>query len=153
MFGSKRIKSSKIDTLINSGVEIAGDVKFTGGLHLEGTIAGNVTASDSSDGSMLVVSEGGRVDGDVHVAYAVINGVVNGNVFASVKLELSNKACISGDVEYDLLAMASGATINGKMIHNEKSEKAIKLKTIKQKTIAPREENNPIPTLKETVTV
>lgn len=152
MFGSKRIKSSKIDTLISSGVEVVGDVKFTGGLHLEGIIAGNVTTSDSSAGSMLVVSEGGRVDGDVHVAYAVINGVVNGNVFASVKLELSNKARISGDVEYDLLAMASGATINGKMIHNEQPEKAIKEKIIKQKAIAPLEINNQIPTLKETVT-
>lgn len=148
MFGNnKRIKSSKIDTLINSGVEVAGDVTFSGGLHLEGTVTGNVTASDVNDGSMLVVSEGGRVDGDVHVSYAVINGTVNGNVIASVKLELSNKACISGDVEYDLLAMASGATINGKMIHNEGSAQ----KTT-QKPIPLRKEKNQIPTLNETVT-
>ncbi len=162
MFGSKRIKSSKIDTLISSGVEIAGDVKFTGGLHLEGVIIGNVTTSDNNEATILVVSEGGRVEGDVHVAYAVINGEVNGNVYASVKLELSNKARISGDVEYDLLAMASGATINGKMLHSQKDRRKSK-KNIPQKRIAsggekagkesPDKENLvQIHSLKETVT-
>jgi cytoskeletal protein CcmA (bactofilin family) len=149
--GSKRIKSSKIDTLISAGVEVSGDVKFTGGLHLEGTISGNVTTSDTDEGTILVVSEGGRVNGDVHVAYAVINGEVNGNVYASVKLELSNKARISGDVEYDLLAMASGATINGKMVHNHQSKSQPK-KNIPQQRNVSREEKSQISSLKETVT-
>ena len=162
MFGSKRIKSSRIDTLISSGVELAGDVKFTGGLHLEGIITGSVTTSDNDESTILVVSEGGRVEGDVHVAYAVINGEVNGNVYASVKLELSNKARISGDVEYDLLAMASGATINGKMLHRQKDRRQPK-KNIPQKRVmsagktpgeeCPNKENSAqIHSLKETVT-
>ncbi len=155
MFGMKRVKSSRIDTLVSAGVEISGDVKFTGGLHLEGTILGDVTMSDKNDESMLIVSEGGRVEGDVHVAYAVINGEVNGNVHASVKLELSNKARISGDVEYDLLAMASGATINGKMLHNEKTKKNIPqrhIASVKAKDIPAQKEPTQIQSLKETVT-
>ncbi len=128
MFGSKKIKSSKIDTLVGQGVEVTGDVKFQGGLHLDGVITGNVTTSDDAEGSVLVISNRGRIEGDVHVAYAVINGEVTGNVYASEKLELSAKARISGNVEYNLLEMASGAEINGKMLHNIQDKKRLEHK-------------------------
>jgi cytoskeletal protein CcmA (bactofilin family) len=70
---------------------------------------------------VLVVSEQGVITGDVSVPYAVINGKVKGNVYASEKLELSNKACITGNVHYNVLEMASGASVNGNMLH-EKNE-------------------------------
>ena len=125
MFGSKKIKSSKIDTLVGQGVEITGDIKFQGGLHLDGAIIGNVVTADNAEGTVLVISERGRVEGDVYVAYAVINGEVVGNVYASEKLELSAKACVSGNVEYNLLEMASGAEINGQMLHNLDKKKLL----------------------------
>jgi cytoskeletal protein CcmA (bactofilin family) len=125
MFGSKKIKSSKIDTLIGQGVELTGDVKFQGGLHLDGTIKGNVQTADDAEGTVLVISDRGRIEGDVHVAYAIINGEVIGNVYASEKLELSSRARISGHVEYNLLEMASGSEINGKMVHNVNEKKLL----------------------------
>ncbi len=126
MFGSsKKIKSSKIDTLIGKGVEITGDIKFNGGLHLDGAITGNVSTADATEGTVLVISDRGRIEGDVHVAYAVINGEVKGNVYASEKLELSARARISGNVEYNLLEMASGAEINGAMLHKTQENKLL----------------------------
>ena len=125
MFGKNKIKSSKIDTLVGQGVEVTGDIKFQGGLHLDGTIKGNVSTADKADGTVLVISDRGRVEGDVYVAYAVINGEVIGNVYASEKLELSAKARISGNVEYNLLEMASGAEINGQMLHNVNEKKLL----------------------------
>lgn len=123
MFGSNKIKSSKIDTLVGQGVEVSGDIKFQGGLHLDGKIKGNVSTADDAEGTVLVISDRGCVEGDVHVAYAIINGEVIGNVYASEKLELSAKARISGNVEYNLLEMASGAEINGTMQHNLQGKK------------------------------
>ena len=128
MFGSKdnkssKIKSSKIDTLVGQSVEINGDIRFQGGLHLDGIVNGNVCTVDDAEGAVLVISDQGRVEGDVYVAYAVINGEVIGNVYASEKLELSAKARISGNVEYNLLEMASGAEINGQMLHVVKARK------------------------------
>ncbi len=124
MFGSdKKVKSSKIDTLVGQGVEVTGDIKFQGGLHLDGVIRGNVSTADNAEGAVLIISDQGRVEGDVYVAYAVINGEVIGNVYASEKLELSAKARISGNVEYNLLEMTSGAEINGQMLHKVKARK------------------------------
>jgi len=134
MFGKKKIKSSKIDTLIGQGIEVNGDIKFQGGLHLDGKIFGNVSAKDSQDGmgTVLVISDKGHIEGDVHVAYAIINGTVTGNVYATEKLELSSKACISGNVEYNLLEMASGASINGSMKHETNEKKRLEHKAENQ---------------------
>jgi cytoskeletal protein CcmA (bactofilin family) len=117
MFGSNKIRSSKIETLIGQSIEVDGDLNFSGGLHLDGKVKGNVT-SESGSNSVLVVSEQGQISGDVSVPYAVINGTINGNVYASEKLELSNKACINGNVHYNVLEMASGASVNGNMLHD-----------------------------------
>jgi cytoskeletal protein CcmA (bactofilin family) len=105
MWGKNRIKSSRIDTLIGQSITLKGDINFTGGLHLDG------------NNSVLVVSESGSIEGDVTVAFAVINGEVIGNVYATQKLELSPKARVRGNVHYALLEMASGAEVNGKMVH------------------------------------
>ena len=125
MWGSNdKIKSSKIETLVGQSIEVTGDVKFSGGLHLDGKIIGNVTAEESKD-SVLIISDMGRVEGDVSVSCAVINGEVVGNVYASEKLELSGRARITGNVHYNLLEMASGAEVNGKMLHDVKDKKRL----------------------------
>ncbi len=117
MWGKNKIKSSRIETLIGHSITITGDIAFTGGLHLDGKVIGNISAENHSDNSVLVISESGSIEGDVAVAFAVINGEVTGNVYATQKLELSPKARIRGNVHYSLLEMASGAEVNGKMVH------------------------------------
>lgn len=122
MWGNKdKIRSSKIETLIGHDIEIRGDVKFNGGLHLDGKIIGNAIAENGSN-SVFIVSDKGCVEGDVSVSYAIINGEVVGNVYASEKLELSGRARITGDVHYSLLEMASGAEVNGKMVHQSEKK-------------------------------
>ena len=133
MWGSNKIKSAKIETLIGNSIEINGDIKFSGGLHLDGTIVGNVSA-ENNEHSVLVVSERGCIEGDVTVSFAVINGTVKGNVYATEKLELSGKARIVGDVHYNLLEMASGAEVNGKMLHDKRDNKLLEHHKIKDET-------------------
>jgi len=121
---SNKIRSSKIDTLIGQSIEITGNVKFSGGLHLDGRIVGDVLAEEGSD-SVLVISDKGRIEGDVSVSFAVINGSIEGNVYASEKLELSSRARIKGNVHYNVLEMASGAAVNGNMLHDKKEKKLL----------------------------
>jgi cytoskeletal protein CcmA (bactofilin family) len=125
MWGNKnKIRSSKIETLIGQSLEVTGDVNFNGGLHLDGKIIGNVNSQDD-DSSVLIISDTGRIEGDVHVSYAVINGEVAGNVIVSEKLELSGRARITGNVVYNLLEMASGAEVNGEMEHDKQEKKLL----------------------------
>lgn len=103
-------------SLIAHGTVIDGDVHFSGALHLDGRISGSVQA-DADDGAVFTLSEQGQVQGEIHVPNAVINGVVEGNIHASARLELAAHARIEGDVHYRILEMAAGASVNGRMVH------------------------------------
>lgn len=103
-------------SLIARGLTIRGDVQFSGTLHLDGVVEGSVHADAGGDG-VLTISETGRVIGHIDVPHAVINGGVTGDIEVSERLELAQLARIDGDVQYQILEMAAGAQVNGKMIH------------------------------------
>ena len=54
-----------------------------------------------------------EVIGDVTVPHMVINGRIDGNVRATERIELQNKAEITGNVTYKVIEIAAGAAING----------------------------------------
>ena len=125
MLGSKKPSTApaavqkpteKIDTLIGPNTEINGDIKFSGGLRVDGKLNGNITAQDASNNSMLTISEQGEVTGNVTVPHVVVNGIVNGNVSSPGKVLLQSKAKIVGDVYYASIEMELGATVNGNMV-------------------------------------
>ena len=116
MFGRKQRRHSVIDTLVGSNSEISGDVLFSGGCHIDGTVKGNVMADPESN-SALSISEDGNVEGGVTVPYVVLNGIVRGDVAASQRVELGPTARVIGNVYYNLIEMAIGAEINGKLVH------------------------------------
>ncbi|WP_426286346.1 bactofilin family protein [Luteibacter sp. E-22] len=103
-------------SLIARGVTLRGDVLFSGALHLDGTVEGSIHADPSGDG-VLTISETGRVIGHIEVPQAVINGGVTGDIDVAERLELAPLARVEGDVRYQVLEMAAGAQVNGKMVH------------------------------------
>lgn len=117
LFGSSPAKSGgSVDTLIGRQTEILGDVRFTGGLHVDGRIKGKVDASGDK-GSSLSVSESGAIEGDVRVPNIVLNGQVTGDVHATGKITLAAKARVIGNVYYRILEMQGGAAVNGQLVH------------------------------------
>ena len=114
-------KSVGVDTLIGRQTEILGDVRFAGGLHLDGKIKGSVISTPGDKSAMLSVSETGVVEGDVRVPNVVLNGTVTGDVRATVRLSLAAKAKVTGNVHYKVLQMEPGAQINGQLIYDDGS--------------------------------
>ena len=118
MFGnSKNRKATRIDTLVGQHTEIQGDIRFSGGLHIDGTVKGNVIAENDGR-SMVSLSECGTIEGELNVPFVVLNGVVIGDVHSSEHVELASKARITGNVYYNLIEMAIGAEVNGKLVHS-----------------------------------
>ena len=101
-------------TLVAPSAEIRGDIIFSGGLHVQGRIEGNISVG--TDGGRLVVGDSGAVKGEIRVPDIVINGRVEGDVHATGKLELAEKAVIEGNVYYNLIEMVVGAQVNGKLV-------------------------------------
>ena len=113
--GNKR-KNSKIDSLVGQHTEVHGDVRYSGGLHIDGKVKGNVIAL-GEDKSVLSVSEEGVIEGDVRVANIILNGQVVGNVYATERVELAPNARVTGNVYYNLIEMAMGSEVNGNLVH------------------------------------
>lgn len=110
MFNRK--KQPPIKSLIAHGSQINGNYIFSEGLRVDGGVTGNIRSSDEQP-SILVVSETAVVTGEIRADHIIVNGQVNGPVFASVMLELQPKARIVGDVHYIAPEMHQGATISG----------------------------------------
>lgn len=128
MFGNKSKPQNRIDSLIGADTVVEGNIQFAGGLRIDGRVRGNVVAGDEH--GMLVISEQAVVDGEVRVRHVVVNGVINGPVYAAESLELQPKAKVTGDVHYKKLEMQLGALVQGRLAYvaDAQSEKIVRLK-------------------------
>lgn len=129
MFSNKSSASSKeIGSLIGAGTTLVGDITFTGGLRIDGTVRGAVRCVEGEKGGMLVVSEHGKIEGEVRAAHLVVAGAITGPVFASELVELQPKARVAGDLQYRALEMHHGAVVDGRLVHQGDDARAASLK-------------------------
>jgi len=111
---SRDKQTARIDTLIGKASRVHGGMEFAGGLHLDGTVEGNLRA-DPVEGSSLSVSETGSIDGNVEVGNLMLNGAVRGDIVARGRVVLGATARIQGNVYYGVIEMTLGAQIMGKL--------------------------------------
>ncbi len=128
MFGSSdkgNLAAGSAHTLISRQTEIAGDMRFSGELIIEGKITGNIYADDQSN-AVIRVAESGIVEGEIWVPSAVINGLVKGDIHSAKHLELAAKAVVTGNVYYALIEMVMGSEVNGSLMHIAKAKQEAK---------------------------
>jgi cytoskeletal protein CcmA (bactofilin family) len=116
MWNNNKRKVTQIDSLIGQQTEINGGVIFSGGLHVDGKIEGDITALGGS-GAVLTLSEQGSIKGEVRVPNIILNGTVVGSVYAEEHIELAPNARVIGNVYYNLIEMSVGAEVNGSLVH------------------------------------
>ena len=132
MFGRKKqhVPQKQIDSLIGASTTIEGDIDFVGGLRVDGRVKGHIHSSNSGP-STLVISEKAIVDGEIRVSHVVVDGSVNGPIYASEYLELLPNARITGDVSYRTLEMQVGAVVDGRLLHvQQEALEVVELKRI-----------------------
>lgn len=111
---SRDKQTARIDTLIGKASRVHGGMEFAGGLHLDGSVEGDVRA-DPVEGSSLSVSETGSIDGNVEVGNLMLNGAVRGDIVARGRVVLGATARVQGNVYYGVIEMTLGAQIMGKL--------------------------------------
>ncbi|MCQ8894867.1 polymer-forming cytoskeletal protein [Limnobacter humi] len=126
MFSKKSKRMLPIQSLVGAGMHIKGDMKFKGGLRIDGEVDGNVVAEEGEK-SLLVISETGRVRGSVQVGHVVVSGHIVGPIEAKELLELHPSANVSGDVRYKALEMHPGAVVDGTLQHEQDDSAPAKL--------------------------
>lgn len=119
MFSRKRNaattpKTRKSGALSLIGVEasIGGNVTSDGAVHVDGRIDGDVRCASLCQG------ESGVIAGDIIAEEARIGGLVEGTVTArTVTIEASGR--VTGDVAYDTIVIAAGASVEGRLARRE----------------------------------
>lgn len=87
---------------------VTGRLSFTQPTRLDGTLRGEVHATD-----LLVVGETGFVDGIIRAATVLILGTVQGDVFAAERIEVGANATLKGSLETRQLVVHEGAKLDG----------------------------------------
>ena len=95
--------------VLNSDVEIKGNLKFAGELTLEGKLEGEI----NSDGT-LHLGDSAVVNGNINVGSIIVRGKVNGNIAAKDKIDIKTKSELFGDVRSSKLVIEEGVTFVGK---------------------------------------
>jgi len=95
--------------VLNSDVEIKGNIKFSGELSLDGKLEGEI----HTDG-VLLLGDGAVVNGNINAQSVVIRGKVHGNINAKEKIEIKSKAELFGDIRATKLVIEEGVTYVGK---------------------------------------
>lgn len=117
----KRKKKFRIDTFIDKDMIIRGNVKFSGGVRLDGKIYGDLNVEFSEKSGVVMGSEG-MIKGDISGNHIIINGKVTGSIKALDYLEINSNAIIEGDIEYDVIEIHAGAVILGSLKKLNKRE-------------------------------
>ncbi|RRU14985.1 polymer-forming cytoskeletal family protein [Stenotrophomonas sp. 278] len=120
MFGSNKSNRDGhlvVDALIGAQVVIRGDVEFSGGLYVEGTILGKVIASEGASTATLTLAEQGSIEGEIRAQVVVLSGRLEGDVHASERVELTPSARVNGNIHYQVVEMNAGAQLTGRLIH------------------------------------
>lgn len=106
---ARDIKEGRLSGFVGAGTVLTGETNFDSMLRVDGHLTGRV----SSDQGTLIVGSTGQVDANIDVAAAMVNGMVNGDINASEKLELGRTARVVGNISAPRLIIEDGAILEG----------------------------------------
>ena len=100
----------EVETVVGPSVVVEGDFASEGNILVKGTVSGSVKTA-----RLLTVEPGARIMANVKAGDAVIAGEVRGNVKVEQQLELTASARVLGDIQCEILVVAPGALLQGKI--------------------------------------
>lgn len=112
----KNTQSENNTSLIAKGMEIHGELHFSGILEIEGLVIGNIIAHQDAAAEVRI-REAGTVRGVIRAPVVIVNGLVEGDIFSSNHIELASKARVTGNVFYHLMEMVLGCWVKGHLTH------------------------------------
>ena len=114
---TKAVKASGdvISSIISTDMQVTGEMSFKGKARVDGVIEGNIK------GEHLVLSESGKVHGDIDLVTLICHGSVEGNVKAQ-KVTAHASSSIKGNLVATSLTVESGAQLNGEVSSSSQAQ-------------------------------
>lgn len=105
----KKHTPDQIISLLGEGVEVAGEMSFSQGLRVDGSVKGKIRSE-----ATLVIGPKGKVEGDVSIRRVSITGEFRGTVHASERVEIHREGRVYGELYTPCLIIEAGAFFEGK---------------------------------------
>ena len=109
------------ETIVGPATEVHGRLVANESMRIDGRIIGTIEARQGTDVS-IALGRSGFVQGDIYAFRVLIAGRVEGNVYATERVELHEGAEVRGDITYGQLGIEHGAKLNGLMISRNGEE-------------------------------
>lgn len=106
---ARDIKEGRLSGFVGNGTVLTGETNFQAMLRVDGHLTGRVT----SENGTLIIGATGKVDANIAVAAALVNGTVNGDIIATEKIELGRTARVTGNIQTPRLVIEDGAVLEG----------------------------------------
>src|SRR5271167_4311360 len=101
---------TRTTTVLTADCEFKGALAFSGELQLHGRLEGTI----ESEGGTLTIGEEAMIKAEIKVNDVLIYGKVQGNIYATGRVELRGKAEVYGDLHANRLAMDDGVVFVGR---------------------------------------
>lgn len=105
---------------IGTSLFLKGELSGDENLIIEGQFQGTIDLRNSN----LFIGPEGKVEADIHARNITINGNVKGNIFASGKVFIAEKAQMDGNISTSVISIMDGALFKGS-VKMEKDDKII----------------------------
>jgi cytoskeletal protein CcmA (bactofilin family) len=135
------IKEGRLSGFVGYGTVLTGETSFQAMLRVDGHLTGRVT----SENGTLIVGSSGRVDANVLVAAAQVNGTINGDIIALERIELGRTARVMGNIQTPRLVIEDGAVFEGSctMLKAQEALEQRLAEAIAQRSAPVQEETEP----------
>ncbi|HEJ83003.1 MAG TPA: polymer-forming cytoskeletal protein [Desulfobacteraceae bacterium] len=132
------VKTSKtsgdvISSIISTDMRVTGEMSFKGKARVDGIVEGNVK------GEHLILSESGKVYGDLELSTLICHGAIEGNVKAQ-KVTAHSSSSLTGNLIAASLTVESGAKLNGEVSSSSQPPQKTQPAASPQKTEAEKKE-------------
>src|SRR5277367_5263561 len=107
---------------VSRNINVSGKLVFQEPVRVEGNLRGEV-----SSGDLVVICEGGAVDGRVKTPRLLILGSLHGEILGAKSVVLGPRSRTKGRIETESLTVCEGARLEGDVVvgHNEDSNRPI----------------------------
>jgi cytoskeletal protein CcmA (bactofilin family) len=128
MFGKRKTSlllptNERFDTLIGKTSEIYGRMVIAESLRIDGKVVGSIESEETSKVT-VAIGEDGEVIGDIFAYRVMIAGKVEGNIYATERVEFHQTAQVRGDVTYGSIGIEHGARVIGLVIQGADKKSA-----------------------------
>ncbi|VAX25002.1 hypothetical protein MNBD_NITROSPINAE04-2303 [hydrothermal vent metagenome] len=133
--GRSNMEKDVIKAFLGDETEFKGTLSFEGTVRIDGRFEGEVLTEDN-----LIIGDKALVKAEIKVGAILVQGVVEGNIYAAQKIQIASKGKLVGSIVTPSLHIEEGAILEGNVSMLKHDEKKIRILPRKRNQNAGAEE-------------